>query len=135
MTMPLAWTAHPAKRRPQDAMLAAFVIALATYAVLVGLDSGWLAAIAAMMLVVAIAPFMMPTHYRLDAAGISERRLFVTRTRPWTTLRRLEVGKSAALVSPYTRPRWLDRYRGMIIYFDGGQRDAVILALEALVPR
>jgi hypothetical protein len=127
--MTLAWTAHPAKRRPQDAMLAACVIALASYAVLVGLESGWLALVAAVILVVAIAPFLVPTHYTLDASGISERRLFVTRSRPWTTLRRVDIGRAAALVSPYAQRRWLDRYRGMTIYFDGGERDAVIRAL------
>jgi hypothetical protein len=27
----VAWTAHPARRRPQDAMLAAFVVLIAAY--------------------------------------------------------------------------------------------------------
>ena len=51
------WTAHPAARRPQDVMLVMFVIAIAAYAMLVGMQSAWLAAIAVVMLVVAIAPF------------------------------------------------------------------------------
>jgi hypothetical protein len=131
----IAWTAHPAKRRPQDAMLAVFVIALAMYAVLVGLQSGWLAAIAGVMLLVAVSPFLARTHYRLDAVGIAERRLFVTRSRRWVDLRRLEIGRSAAHVSPYARRRWLDRYRGMTIWFDGSTRDDVVRALEDRVPR
>jgi hypothetical protein len=128
--MTLAWTAHPARRRPQDAMLAACVIALASYAVLVGLESAWLALVAGVMLLLAVAPFLARTHYRLDGDGIAERRLFVTRSRAWRDLRRFEIGRAAALVSPYARRRWLDRYRGMTIYFDGGDREAVIRTLE-----
>lgn len=130
----IEWTAHPARRRPQDVMLAIGVIALTAWAVLVGLGSGWLAAVAAAMLVVAIAPFLAPTRYRLDDAGVAERRLFVTRARRWSELRRCEVGAGAALVSPYARPRWLDRYRGLVIYFDGADREHVVRALREHLP-
>jgi hypothetical protein len=126
----ISWTAHPAARRPQDVMLVVFVIAIASYAILVGMESAWLAAIAAVMLVIATAPFLLRTHYRIDDDGVVERRGFVTRSRRWSELRRLEVGRAAALVSPYTQRRWLDRYRGITIYFDGGDRDAVIRALQ-----
>jgi hypothetical protein len=126
----MVWTAHPAARRPQDVMLVVFVIAIATYAILVGMQSAWLAAIAAVMLVIATAPFLLRTHYRIDDDGVVERRGFVTRSRRWSELRRLEVGRAAALVSPYAQRRWLDRYRGITIYFDGGDRDAVIRALQ-----
>jgi hypothetical protein len=129
--MTLEWTSHPAKRRPQDVMLAACVILLSAWAVLIGLQSAWLAVVAAILLVAAIAPFLLPTRYRIDGDGIAERRLWVTRTRRWTELQRLDVGRAAALVSPYARPRWLDRYRGLVIYFDGAERTAVVRALES----
>ena len=131
--MTIQWTAHPARRRPQDVMLAVCVIALTSWAVLLSLRSGWLAVIAAAMLVVAIVPFLVPTHYRIDDGGIAERRLFVTRSRRWAELRRIEVGRAAALLSPYARRRWLDRYRGMVVYFDGAERERVIAALEERV--
>jgi len=127
----MSWTAHPAARRPQDVMLVVFVIAIASYAILVGMQSALLAAVAAIMLVVATAPFLMRTHYRIDGDGVVERRGFVTRSRRWSELRRLEVGRAAALVSPYAQRRWLDRYRAITIYFDGGDRDAVIRELQA----
>src|SRR5260221_8095583 len=79
--MTLAWTAHPARRRPQDAMLAACVIALASYAVLVGLESAWLALVAAVMLLLPVAPFLARTHYLLHSDRIPQRRPFVTRPR------------------------------------------------------
>ena len=132
--MTLEWTAHPAKRRPQDAMLAACVICLAAYAILVSLQSALLAALAVVLLVVAIAPFLVPTRYRLEPEQLVERRLFVTRTRRWSELRRVEVGKTAALVSPYREARWLDRYRGITMILpqpgDGADRDAVVRELR-----
>ena len=133
--MILEWTAHPAKRRPQDVMLAACVISLTAWAVLVSLGSPWLAAIAAIMLVTAIAPFLLPTHYRLDGDGVAEKRLWMTRSRRWAELRRFEVGGGAALVSPYAHRRWLDRYRGITIYFDGAEREQVIRTLEQRIAR
>jgi hypothetical protein len=133
----LAWTAHPAKRRPQDLMLAACVIFATAYAVLVSLQSPLLAGLAVVLLVAAIAPFLLPTHYRLDDDRVEERRLFVTRTRRWDELRRLEIGKAAALVSPYRQRRWLDRYRGITILLpgpdEGAARADVIAALERRV--
>ncbi|MEJ7599223.1 MAG: hypothetical protein WKG01_15055 [Kofleriaceae bacterium] len=135
--MTLAWTAHPARRRPQDAMLAASVILVSAYAILVSLRSPLLAALAVVMLLVAIAPFLVPTRYQLDAEQLVWRRLFVTRTRRWSELRRLEVGKTAALVSPYRKPRWLDRYRGITMILpvpgDGADRDTVVRELQGRV--
>ena len=134
-TMSLEWVAHPAKQRPQDVMLAACVILVAAYAVLVSLGSALLAALAVAFLLAAIAPFLVPTRYRLDAEQLVERRLFVTRSRRWAELRRVEIGKTAALVSPYRQPRWLDRYRGMTIFLPqpGSDRDAVIRELRGRV--
>jgi hypothetical protein len=133
----IAWTAHPARRRPQDAMLAVCVMFATAYAVLVGLESPLLAALAVVLLLASIAPFLAPTRYRLDADRLSERRLFVERSRRWSELRRVEVGAAAALVSPYARPRWLDRYRAITVILpvtgDGADRDAVVCALRERV--
>ena len=126
----IQWTAHPAKRRPQDVMLAIAVITLTAWAIMVSLDSAWLALVAAAMLLVAIVPFLVPTHYTLDDSGIAERRLFRTRVRAWSQLRRADVSARVVLVSPYRQARWLDRYRGLVVYLDGADRDRVIAALR-----
>jgi len=135
--MILEWTAHPARRRPQDAMLAACVILVAAYAVLVSLQSALLAGLAVAFLVAAITPFLVPTRYRLDAEQLVERRLFVTRSRRWSELHRVEIGKRAALVSPFRQPRWLDRYRGITMILplpgDGADRESVVRELRERV--
>ncbi|MBK9033201.1 MAG: hypothetical protein IPL61_18340 [Myxococcales bacterium] len=130
----LAWTAHPARRRPDHVALLAAVVLLSAWAVLVTLEAPWLAALAAALLVIAVAPFWLPTTYRLDDAGIEERRWPRRRYRTWAELRRLDVGARALLLSPFARATWLDRYRGMIVMFDGGDRDAIVAAARARLP-
>lgn len=118
--MALTWTAHPARRRPDQLALIAAVVLISAWVVLVTLRSPFLALLAAIFLVIATAPFLLPTHYRLDDTGVEQRRLGGGRRfRPWTELRRLQIGPGAALVSPFARPSWMDRHRGVILYFDG----------------
>jgi hypothetical protein len=127
----ITWTAHPARRRPQQIALVAAVVLLSAWAVMVTLDSAYLALLAAVLLVLAVAPFWLPTHYRLDDDGVEERRWPRRRFRAWRELRRIEIGPGAALVSPFARRHALDRMRGLIVYFDGGPRDRIVAALQA----
>lgn len=129
--MPLAeWTAHPARSRPDRVWLVACVVLLTAGAVLASLQSAFLAALAVVILLVAVAPFLFPTRYVLTEDGIEERRLGRRRARRWEDLRRLQVGPGAALVSPFARKSWLDRHRGLIVMFDGADRDAVVAVLR-----
>ena len=133
--MTLAWTAHPARRRPRDLALVAAVLFLTTGAVLVSFESLFMTALAAVIVVLSIASFLFPTHYRLSEEGIEERRLGMRRARRWVDLRRLEIGRGAALVSPFARKSWLDRSRGFLLLFDGADRQAVIAELERRIGR
>lgn len=128
------WTAHPARRRPAELALfaAVFFVTLAGIASL--FESGFLTVLAAAILVLGVAPFLFPTRYQIDDQGVRQVRLGSCRERRWQDLRRLEIGSGAALVSPFARRSWLDRHRGLILYFDGADRDAVIAALRAHVP-
>jgi len=131
--MELRWTAHPARRRPQDVALVAAVALLTAWAVLESLRSPYLALLAVALLVASVASFLVPTHYRLDDDGVEERRLGQRKFRRWSDLRRVEVGTRAALVSPFARRHWLDRFRGIVVQLDGADREAVIACLRARI--
>jgi hypothetical protein len=131
----LQWTAHPARRRPDQLALIAAVVLLSAWAVMVTLESPWLALLAAVFLVGATASFLFPTHYTLDERGVEQRRLTGRRFRPWEELRRVQVGPGAALVSPFARPSWMDRHRGFVLYFDGLDADAKSRVVELLKMR
>lgn len=132
--MDLGWTAHPARRQPEQIALVAAVVLVTAWVVLVTLESVWLAVLAAAILVVAVARFLFPTRYRLADDGVHEHALFRHRFRAWHELRRVQVGPGAALVSPFARPSWMDRYRGIILYLDGADREAVLAALRERIP-
>lgn len=109
------------------------VVLITCGAVLASLESLLLAVLAAVILVIAVAPFLLPTHYTLTDVGIEERRAFRRRSRQWADLRRLQIGPQAALVSPFASKSWMDRYRGLVVMFDGADRDEVVDILERQV--
>jgi hypothetical protein len=127
------WTAHPARRRPRDVALVVAVVATTAAVVLSSFASAWLALLAAAILVVAVAPFLFPTRYVITESGIAAERAFRRRERRLAELRRVEIGPGAALLSPFATPNVLDRVRGMLVLFDGGDREAVIALLRERV--
>jgi hypothetical protein len=132
--MEVRWTAHPARRRPQDVFLVVAVVLVSAWAVLVTLESPWLALLAAVILLASVAPFLVPTHYVIDDDGVEERRLWTRKRRAWGDLRRVQVGPGAALVSPFARRNWLDRHRGVLLYLDGADRERVVGLLKERIP-
>lgn len=108
----------------------AAVILISAWAVLVSFGSPFLAVLAIAILLVSVAPFWLPTHYVLDDQGIEERRWPRRKFRKWSDLRRVQVGARAALVSPFSRPHWMDRHRGVVVFFDGAERELVISLLR-----
>ena len=131
----LTWTAHPARRRPRDVALVVAVIATTMAAVLISFEDALLAVLAGVLLVVAVAPFLLPSRYTVTSEGVEVARGFRTRSRRFADLRRLEIGETAALVSPLARPSWLDRQRGLLILFDGADREKVVSILRARTQR
>jgi hypothetical protein len=129
----LRWTAHPAKSRPRDVALVAMVTLFSAWAVLVSLRSPYLAVLAAVLLLVSVASFLLPTRYRIGDDGVEERRFGRHRFRAWSELRRIQIGPGAVLVSPFARKHYLDRYRGIVLSLDGAPRDQVIAALRARI--
>lgn len=129
------WTAHPAKQRPRDLVLVIAVVCLTMGAVLASFESLFLAGLAAVVLIAAVSSFLLPTRYTITDVDISEKRLWRYKARQWAELRRLQIGPGAALVSPFARPHWLDRYRGLVVMFDGAPRDEVIAILRGRMTR
>jgi hypothetical protein len=130
----MQWTAHPARRRPKELALAVAVIALTAAAILAGLGSAYLAALAVVVLVIAIAPFLLPTRYTITDEGIEARRALTRRSRRFVELRRLDVWRDAALASPFRKRTAFDRFRGILVLLDGADRDRVIELLKERIP-
>lgn len=131
------WTTHPARRQPAQVALVSSVVLLSAWTVLVTLESPFLALVAAVILCASVSPFLFPTHHRLDDDGVEVRRLGGRRFRAWPELRRAQIGAGGALLSPFARRSWLDRYRGLLLSFDGladDERAAVVAELRRRLP-
>jgi hypothetical protein len=120
------WTAHPARSRPRELALVIAIVAVTAAGVLATFEDAFLAVLAAAVLVVAVWPFLVATRYIVTEEGIEEQRGFTRRARRFADLRRVEVGRHAALVSPFARRSFLDRRRGLLLLLDGADRDRVI---------
>ena len=110
---------------------------ITAWTVMVTLGSPYLALLAAVLLVVSVASFLFPTHHRLGDDGVEVARLGSRRFRPWPELRRAQIGRGGALLSPFARPSWMDRYRGLLLSFDGlatDDRAAVVAELRRRLP-
>src|SRR5262249_30422966 len=121
-----SWTAHPARRRPRDVALVVAVVATTMGVVLMSFDSLLLAALAGVVLVVAVAPFLLPTRYTVTDEAIEAARGFRRVRRRFADLRRVDVGDDRALLSPFRAPRRLDPYRALMVFPDGADRARVV---------
>lgn len=129
--MVLQWQAHPLRTRPGDAALAFALMALAAWAVLVGLHSAYLAVGAVALLFAATADYWLPTAYQATATELCARRWGRVRTLRWCDVRRVAAAGNVCVVSPLPRAHWLDRYRGVWVLLDGAPPGCVA-RLQAL---
>lgn len=130
---PVVWTAHPARHRHRDLALVVAVFFLTLGATLTAFKSLFLTGLAGTILIVGVASFLFPTRYRLTDSGVEARSLVRRKFRKWSDLRRYTIGSGAALVTPFSRPSWMDRYRGIMLLLDGADRDRVIAVLDERV--
>jgi hypothetical protein len=129
----LSWVAHPARRSPGRLIFAVVVMLAVVIAARVGMQSTLLAVVGLVTLLVATAPFLLPTRYTLTRRGIIEERARARRERPWSQIRRVHAGPGAMLLSPYRRTTWLERHRGLLVLFDGADRALVLETTQRCV--
>lgn len=130
----LTWTAWPARERPMAALV--LIAAAVVLGMLVGRGtSDRVLGIAAPAFVLAsLSSFLFPTTYRLTDESVEVRSLGVSRTRPWSEMRRMTVDRTGVFLSPFEQKNWLEAYRGLRLLF-GGNRDQVVAFAEARIKR
>lgn len=126
----LSWVDHPARREPGRLILATGVILGVSLSVLWADGDLWLSALAALILMASIAPFLLPTRYTLTATEVIVQMPGRTRRRRWADLRRWSEGPGGFFLSPFDRPRgWVEGSRGIALR--GGDRAAIRALLAA----
>src|SRR4029453_13454995 len=76
-----------------------------------------LAAISLAVLTLSLSSYYLPTHVRLDGAGIELTTPFGARRRDWDALQTYVADARGITVSPYRRPSMLEAYRGMRLLY------------------
>ncbi len=132
-TVLASWTAHPARRRPRDLALVVAVVAITMAVVLTSFESLPLALLAGAVLAIAVAPFLLPTRYVVTDEAIEVARGLRRVRRRFADLRRVEIGDELAVLSPFPTPRRLDRFRALVVFLDGADRERVAAILRARV--
>ncbi|HEY3376707.1 MAG TPA: hypothetical protein VGL77_04360 [Armatimonadota bacterium] len=112
---PTTWTIHLAARHPGRAVLALLVIIFALFALHAMGASPVLLVLIAGFFVIAIADFLFPIHYRLDAQGAHIRTLGNHRVLPWAQVRRVYLRGNGIKLSPLAVRGWAESYRGILL--------------------
>jgi hypothetical protein len=130
----LAWRVWPARERPLAAVILAASCAILGILVRRATGDAVLGVAAPVFLLGSLSAFLFPTEYRLTEEAIEVRSLGVTRSRPWTEMRRMTVDATGVFLSPFEKRNWLEAYRGLRLLF-GGNRDQVVSFAEARIGR
>jgi len=125
----LEWRAHPARERGRvTAALVAFLGAVVAF-VWVAFRDPFGVALAVALFAGTLAPWFLPTSFRVDADGAAATRAGVARRRRWDEIRSVYVDARGVTLSPFARRSWLEPYRAMRLLFAGNAAD-VVAALE-----
>ena len=128
----LAWTAWPLRQHPVRGALAILLVAGTCYGAWDFSRDPMITALAVVVLGVAVAPFFVPTAYRLSAEGVEIRRPWRTLRREWERYRAVRSNANLAVLSPWRRASWLDGVRGETLFFEGN-RGEVLEYVERMV--
>jgi hypothetical protein len=128
-TLPLEWSAWPAKEKPLFTLgIVLFLLAIWIAVGYIYREAVWVL-LAVILLLGAVAPFFVITRYRLDEEGVSMKRYVTTMKKRWEELRSYYPDKNGVLVSPFAKPSRLENFRGVYLRF-GGNREKVLAVLE-----
>lgn len=113
----ISWVAHPLRQEPLWKSLALVGCVLGAGALMsISLGSDVYGIISIVVLFAATLAYFAPTHYRIDASGVSWR-LIGPRQRRWDSFRRVDRHADGLFLSPFRQPHRLDSFRGQFLRF------------------
>jgi hypothetical protein len=131
MSAALEWSFNPWRDRPVATGVGA-LLALAVCLVVATLGEPLLVRLALGLAVVgAVSPALAPARCRVDDQGVQRQGPLGTARRPWEAVRRAAARPAGLLVSPYSRPHWLDPYRAMVLPIPSQGRDTLLAELAS----
>lgn len=128
---PITWSDHPARQRPGVAMGVVGVIA-AFGVVSAALMAHWAWGVgAAIVMLVALNRFFLPSRWTLSADQISASYPLKTKCLRVGEIRRFAVDAYGGFLSTRAQPSRMDPYSGMHLRFPPDQREQIIARIRA----
>lgn len=125
----IGWTAHPAAREPLKLAGIVLVAAIAAVGGILWMGSVLWGAISAGVIVAAVLPFLLRTHYRISDGKLHVRTALYRFERDLRAFRAFEVAEGRLWLCTRTTRARLDNYRGLLIHLG----DATEAVREALI--
>ena len=122
----IEWVCHPVRHRPVIAVLVSAFLILLVAGVHFAFRDLLSTALAGAILAFSLAPFYLPTGYRMSQDGVAIRTAFGAREKPWDLYRRWQADRHGVLLSPFDHPSRLDRFHGLNLRFDAPDRERVL---------
>jgi hypothetical protein len=113
------------KESPMKGLLFWTILPLTVWAVYWNLNSLFLTALAAALLLGSLTSFYIPSRYSLDAQGASLHRWFIRKRLDWTRVRSVVDEQGGLFLSPFPLKSRLENFRGMFLPYRDN-RQAVI---------
>jgi hypothetical protein len=122
------WSVHPLRHEPlQRSVLLLGLIGGASGLAAIAMGGPLYGILSLMVLLGSTARYLLPTRYRVDAAGAAAH-LLTWRRQPWSAVRRIDRHADGLFLSPFVRPSRLDTFRGLFLPFGEGVDGAALTA-------
>lgn len=125
----LQWTVFPLAESRAKALIAILTPPLAMLAIYLIMRSWLWAGLGFLLLFSSEFPFFLKSRYSFDRQGVTMKRGGVTIFRRWEQINSYYPDKNGVLLSPFTRPTWLENFRGIYLQY-GRHREEVMKSLE-----
>lgn len=127
----LAWKVHLLREQPVKLLLIVPVVLLGLVVSYVMFQTPVFALVALVLFTSALAEYLFPVRYEIDARGASSRTL-VGRTRiEWDRVRKYYLDDHGIKLSPLSGGSRLEAYRGVYLRF-GDRREEVVEAVRTM---
>jgi len=136
----IIWTVHPMKDNPKKGIVFWIILAIVIWAVYWNIETAFPPAVsiiytimAALILLVSLASFYLPTKFTLNENGAEQVRWFYRKKMEWARVRSVVDENTGLFLSPFPVRRRLENYRGMYLYYRGN-RDAILAVVRRYKP-
>lgn len=119
------WTSHPATHNGKRTSLLILLLLVIFVAVYFTTRSSVLTVVAVFIMFGSLSTFFLPTSYAMDEKGVYIKTLSGIRSGNWEKYRSFYPDKNGVFLSPFTRPRRIENFRGIYIRFSENRTEVL----------